>query len=83
MVRLTHHVRTPKGWNGHCSPDRHENPEEPRTAPSPVHRPNGETNRKPQIITAKRPGQMMHVDIKQAGKIHDGGRWRVHGRGSA
>ena len=44
--------------------------------------PNGENNRKPQVIIAKRPGQMVHVDIKKVGKIPDGGGWRVHGRGS-
>ena len=44
--------------------------------------PNGENNRKPQVIVAKRPGQMVHVDIKKVGKIPDGGGWRVHGRGS-
>jgi transposase InsO family protein len=44
--------------------------------------PNGETNRKPQVIVAKRPGQMVHVDIKKVGKIPDGGGWRAHGRGS-
>ena len=37
--------------------------------------PNGETNRKPQVIVAKRPGQMVHVDIKKVGKIPDGGGW--------
>lgn len=41
--------------------------------------PNGEKNRKPQVIVAKRPGQMVHVDIKKVGKILDGGGWRVHG----
>ncbi|MFI5436466.1 IS481 family transposase [Rhodococcus baikonurensis] len=44
--------------------------------------PNGENNRKPQVIVAKRPGQMVHVDIKKVGRIPDGGGWRVHGRGS-
>ena len=44
--------------------------------------PNGETNRKPQVIAAKRPGQMVHVDVKKVGKIPDGGGWRAHGRGS-
>ena len=44
--------------------------------------PNGENNRKPQVIVAKRPGQMVHVDIKKVGKIPDGGGWRAHGRGS-
>ena len=44
--------------------------------------PNGETNRKPQVIIAKQPGQMVHVNIKKVGKIPDGGGWRVHGRGS-
>jgi hypothetical protein len=41
--------------------------------------PNGETNRKPQVIIAKRPGQMVHVDIKKVGKIPGGGGWRAHG----
>ncbi len=45
--------------------------------------PNGENNRKPQFIVAKRPGEMVHVDVKKVGKIPDGGRWRAHGRGSA
>jgi transposase InsO family protein len=44
--------------------------------------PNGETNRNPQVIAAKRPGQMVYVDIKKVGKIPDGGGWRIHGRGS-
>ncbi len=44
--------------------------------------PNGETNRKPQVIAAKRPGQMVHVDVKKVGRIPDGGGWRIHGRGS-
>ena len=29
--------------------------------------PNGENNRKPQVIIAKRPGQMVHVDVKKVG----------------
>ena len=44
--------------------------------------PNGESNRKPQVTVAKRPGQMIHVDVKKVGKIPDGGGWRAHGRGS-
>lgn len=44
--------------------------------------PSGETNRKPQVIAAKRPGQMVHVDVKKVGRIPDGRGWRVHGRGS-
>ncbi|MHA7241268.1 IS481 family transposase [Arthrobacter sp. TMS1-12-1] len=45
--------------------------------------PNGETNREPQRITAKRPGHMVHLDVKKVGRIPDGGGWRVHGRDSA
>ena len=30
--------------------------------------PNGENNRKPQVIVAKRPGQMVHVDVKNPGR---------------
>lgn len=44
--------------------------------------PNGETNRRPQKIIAKRPGHMVHLDVKKAGRIPDGGGWRVHGKNS-
>lgn len=44
--------------------------------------PTGETNREPQRIVAERPGHMVHVDVKKAGRIPDGGGWRVHGRDS-
>lgn len=44
--------------------------------------PNGETNRQPQRIVAKRPGHMVHIDVKKVGRIPDGGGWRVHGKGS-
>jgi transposase len=44
--------------------------------------PNGENNRKPQVVVARRLGQMVHGDIKKVGKIPDGGGWRAHGRGS-
>ncbi|MFJ2022149.1 IS481 family transposase [Streptomyces nodosus] len=45
--------------------------------------PSGDTNREPQKITARRPGHMVHVDVKKVGRIPDGGGWRIHGRGSA
>ncbi|WP_433754920.1 IS481 family transposase [Nocardia sp. CA-135398] len=44
--------------------------------------PGGETNRAPRRIIARRPGHMVHVDIKKVGRIPDGGAWRTHGRGS-
>lgn len=44
--------------------------------------PDGEGNRKPQVIVAKRPGHMVHLDVKKVGRIPDGGGWRVHGRDS-
>ncbi|MER7569876.1 IS481 family transposase [Streptomyces sp. NPDC097941] len=44
--------------------------------------PNGHTNREPRRIVARRPGHMVHVDVKKVGRIPDGGGWRVHGRGS-
>lgn len=44
--------------------------------------PNGKTHREPRTITARRPGHMVHVDVKKAGRIPDGGGWRVHGRES-
>lgn len=43
---------------------------------------NGETNRAPQRIVAERPGHMVHLDVKKAGRIPDGGGWRIHGRDS-
>ena len=45
--------------------------------------PSGQSNRKPQVITARRPGHMVHLDVKKTGRIPDGGGWRVHGKGSA
>ncbi len=45
--------------------------------------PNGDNNRKPQVIIAKRPGQMVHVDVKKVGRIPNGGGWRTHCRLSA
>ena len=44
--------------------------------------PDGETNREPRKIIARRPGHMVHVDVKKVGRIPDGGGWRAHGRGS-
>lgn len=35
--------------------------------------PGGEVNRSPQRIIARRPGYMVHVDIKKVGHIPDGG----------
>lgn len=45
--------------------------------------PNGESNRQQRKIHARRPGHMIHVDVKKVGRIPDGGGWRAHGRGSA
>lgn len=42
----------------------------------------GQPLRKPRTITARYPGHMIHLDVKKAGKIPDGGGWRVHGRDS-
>lgn len=43
---------------------------------------NGENNREVKTITAKHPGHMVHLDVKKAGRIPDGGGWRVHGKNS-
>ncbi|MFB8026878.1 MULTISPECIES: IS481 family transposase [unclassified Streptomyces] len=45
--------------------------------------PDGDTNRMPKTIVAKRPGHMVHVDVKKVGRIPNGGGWRAHGRNSA
>lgn len=37
----------------------------------------------PGRIVAKRPGHMVHIDVKKIGRIPDGGGWRAHGRGSS
>jgi transposase len=29
----------------------------------------------------RRPGELLHVDVKKLGRVPDGGGWRVHGRG--
>jgi len=42
----------------------------------------GQVNRTPGKITARYPGQMVHIDVKKVGRIPDGGGWRAHGRGS-
>lgn len=44
--------------------------------------PNGDLSRQPKTIVAKRPGYMVHVDVKKVGRIPDGGGWRAHGRDS-
>ncbi|MEU6204760.1 IS481 family transposase [Micromonospora musae] len=44
--------------------------------------PDGDTNRAPGTIVAKRPGHMVHVDVKKVGRIPDAGGWRAHGRDS-
>lgn len=44
--------------------------------------PDGHTTRKPRTITARRPGHMVHIDVKKVGRIPDGGGWRAHGRNS-
>lgn len=38
--------------------------------------PNGESNREPRKIIARRPGHMVHLDVKKVGRIPDGGGWR-------
>lgn len=45
--------------------------------------PSGDLNRVPQRIIARRPGHMVHVDVKKVGRIPNGGGWRVQGKGSA
>lgn len=42
--------------------------------------PHGHTTRKPRTITARRPGHMVHIDVKKGGRTPDGSGWRAHGR---
>jgi transposase len=44
--------------------------------------PDGDSNREPRKIIARRPGHMIHIDVKKVGRIPQGGGWRPHGRGS-
>jgi transposase InsO family protein len=44
--------------------------------------PTGASNRAPRRIIARRPGHMVHLDVKKVGRIPDGGGWRAHGRDS-
>lgn len=45
--------------------------------------PTGEDLRqRPQKITARGPGHMVHLDVKKIGKIPEWGGWRAHGRDS-
>lgn len=45
--------------------------------------PDGSSNRVTGKITAAFPGHMVHMDVKKAGRIPDGGGHRAHGRASA
>ena len=38
--------------------------------------PTGANNRTPRRIVADRPGHIVNVDVKKAGRIPDGGGWR-------
>lgn len=55
-----------------------------RTEPNRIHdiTPDGETLRSPGKIVARHPGHMVHMDVKQVGKLRDSGAWWAHGRGS-
>ncbi|MGW7492881.1 integrase core domain-containing protein [Streptomyces luteogriseus] len=44
--------------------------------------PCGASNRTPGKITARWPGRMVHLDVKEVGRIPHGGGWRIHGRDS-
>jgi hypothetical protein len=45
--------------------------------------PDSSVNRRPsKRIMARYPGHMVHLDVKEVGRIPDGGGWRAHGRGS-
>jgi transposase len=44
--------------------------------------PDGDCNRTPRRIIARRPGHMVHVHVKKVGRIPVGGGWRVHGKDS-
>jgi len=44
--------------------------------------PTGQTNRSPQRIIARRPGHMIHVDVKKVAHIPGGGGWRARGKDS-
>ncbi|MER6420974.1 IS481 family transposase [Streptomyces sp. NPDC001137] len=44
--------------------------------------PDGASNREPRKIIARRPGHLVHINVKKVGRIPDGGGWRVHRRGS-
>ena len=44
--------------------------------------PDGENTRSPGKIIARYPGHMVHMDVKNIGKLRDGGGWWAHGRGS-
>jgi hypothetical protein len=35
----------------------------------------GHDNRTHREIIARRPGHMVHIDVKKVGRIPDGGRW--------
>ena len=44
--------------------------------------PTGESKREPRRYEHPAPGEMLHVDVKNVGRIPDGGGWAIHGRGT-
>ena len=44
----------------------------------------GEVIRTPKVTAVRyereRPGELVHMDVKKVGRIHDGGGWKAHGR---
>ena len=65
------HPRTVGRWFKHLSINRRRHLD-----------PGGESNRQPGTITATAPGAMVHLDVKKAGRIPEGGGWFAHGRDS-
>jgi len=45
---------------------------------APVRRPRGGPR-----YERRRPGELLHVDVKKLGRVPDGGGWRLHGRSEA
>ncbi|GAC58714.1 putative transposase [Gordonia hirsuta DSM 44140 = NBRC 16056] len=77
--RIAYHLGIPRSTVGRVL-DRYQMPllaNIDQATGLPVRRP------APKRYEVDRPGRLVHVDIKKQGRIPDGGRWRVHGRGSA
>lgn len=80
MVSSADYVRAASGRHRDQSPNRQLDLGATQLSRRKFIDPSGESNREPRQIIARRPGHMVHIDMKKVGRIPEGGGWRVNGR---